>query len=89
MNSYEKGHDADKNTTTGVSPWDTLGDEVPFDSSKGAGEEVGEAQYARYEDQAGREAQEQANNSEDRSAGEASETMTDEEAANLFKSGDF
>ena len=31
MNSYEKGYDADKNTTTGVSSWDTLGDEVPFD----------------------------------------------------------
>ena len=41
MNSYEKGYDTDKNTTTGVSPWDTLGDEVPFDGSKEAGEEVG------------------------------------------------
>ena len=76
MNSYEKGHDADDNMTTGVSSWDTLGDEVPFGGSKEA-------------DRAGREAQERANNSEDRSAGEASANMTDEEAANVFMSGDF
>ena len=48
-----------------------------------------EDQQQQQADQAGHEAQEQANNSEDRTAGQASESMTDEEAANAFMNGDF
>ena len=40
-------------------------------------------------DEAGAAAQQQANENEDRSAGQASETMTDEEAADAFANGDF